>query len=193
VAALAGLVIPVAALRWVVAGVLLAMGLYRLFRHRHPRGGGMRVGARELVTWSFLMASAHGAGLMVLPVLLRENAVAASVHATAAGHGAHGAHGAHSAPGAPGAPGAHGTHGAHAPAAGEPIGGAVLHAGPAAAQIAALVPAVLHTLGYLLVAGIIALVVYQKLGLRLLRRMWINLDLIWAGALVVTAILTPLL
>jgi hypothetical protein len=174
VAALAGLVIPVAVLRWAVAGVLVAMGLYRLFRHRHPRGGGMRVGARELVTWSFLMASAHGAGLMVLPVLLRHDAVAAAAHGTAAGHGTHGMHGAPAA-------------------AAQPAGDAVLHAGPPAARIAALVPAVLHTLGYLVVAGILAVVVYQKLGLRLLRTMWINLDLIWAGALIVTGVLTPLL
>ena len=38
-------------------------------RHRHPRYGGMQVGFRELTIWSFLMASAHGAGLMVLPLL----------------------------------------------------------------------------------------------------------------------------
>jgi hypothetical protein len=40
--------------------------------------------------------------------------------------------------------------------------------------------------GYLLVTGLIAVVVYRKLGLRMLRTMWINLDLIWGGALVVT-------
>jgi hypothetical protein len=49
---------------------------------------------------------------------------------------------------------------------------------------------VLHTLGYLLVAGAVAFIVYRKLGLRLLRRAWINLDLIWAAALVLTAVLT---
>jgi hypothetical protein len=30
----------------------------------------MRVGGRELVAWSFLMSSAHGAGLMVMPLLI---------------------------------------------------------------------------------------------------------------------------
>jgi len=44
----------------------------------------------------------------------------------------------------------------------------------------------LHTAGYLLVTGLVALLVYRKLGLRMLRRMWINLDLIWGGTLVVT-------
>jgi hypothetical protein len=30
----------------------------------------MQLGFRDLTIWSFLMASAHGAGLMVLPVVL---------------------------------------------------------------------------------------------------------------------------
>jgi hypothetical protein len=50
-----------------------------------------------------------------------------------------------------------------------------------------------HTLGYLAVTGLVAVVVYEKLGLRLLRTAWVNLDLVWSGALVVSAILTPLL
>jgi hypothetical protein len=52
---------------------------------------------------------------------------------------------------------------------------------------------VLHTTAYLLVAGCVALLVYHKLGLRLLRSAWINLDLIWAAALIATAIATPLI
>jgi hypothetical protein len=58
------------ALKWVVAAIVAAMGIYRLLRASHPRGAGMRVSGRELVGWSFLMASAHGAGLMLIPVLL---------------------------------------------------------------------------------------------------------------------------
>jgi hypothetical protein len=57
-------------LQLVVAGTLFALGAYRMLRARHPRGGGMRVGGRDLFFWSFLMASAHGAGLMLLPILL---------------------------------------------------------------------------------------------------------------------------
>ena len=64
---LARIVVPVDALNVVVAALLIVMGLYRLWRHRHPRFGGMQVGFRDLTIWSFLMASAHGAGLMVLP------------------------------------------------------------------------------------------------------------------------------
>ena len=70
VAAAIGGIIPVAPLRWGVAAVLLGFGLLRLRFHRHPRYGGMRVGPRQLTIWSFLMATAHGAGLMILPVVL---------------------------------------------------------------------------------------------------------------------------
>ena len=62
--------VPLNLLKWAVAFVLFGLGLYRLFRSSHPRGAGMRVGARDLLVWSFLMASAHGAGLMLVPVLM---------------------------------------------------------------------------------------------------------------------------
>jgi hypothetical protein len=62
--------IPLHVLKWPVAAVIFALGVYRLFRASHPRGAGMRVSPRDLVVWSFLMASAHGAGLMLVPVLL---------------------------------------------------------------------------------------------------------------------------
>jgi hypothetical protein len=61
--------IPLYVLKWSVAAIIFALGMYRLFRASHPRGAGMRVGRRDLVIWSFLMASAHGAGLMLIPVL----------------------------------------------------------------------------------------------------------------------------
>ena len=83
VAAAAQLVVPLAALRIVVASILIAFGLYRLWRHRHPRYGGMQVGFRDLTIWSFLMASAHGAGFMVLPLVM---STSADLHAATAGH-----------------------------------------------------------------------------------------------------------
>ncbi len=59
-------------LRIVGAGFLLLFGTYRLYRQRaHPRGFGMRVGFRRLTLWSFLMSAAHGAGLMLVPILLQ--------------------------------------------------------------------------------------------------------------------------
>jgi hypothetical protein len=80
VAVAARLVVPLAALNVLVAGALMSMGLYRLWRHRHPRAGGMQVGFRDLAAWSFLMASAHGAGLMVLPFVLPTAATVAAFH-----------------------------------------------------------------------------------------------------------------
>ena len=63
-------VFPAHLLKWPVAGIIFALGLYRVLRASHPRGAGMRVGNRDLFLWSFLMASAHGAGLMLMPVLM---------------------------------------------------------------------------------------------------------------------------
>lgn len=58
--------------RWIALGAALLLagfGLFWLLRARHPRWVGMRVGFRDLVFWAFLMATAHGAGLMLAPVL----------------------------------------------------------------------------------------------------------------------------
>jgi hypothetical protein len=70
IAIAAGVALPAASLKLPVALILATLGVYRLIRHTHFRGGGMRVGSGGLTVWSFLMASCHGAGLMVLPVFL---------------------------------------------------------------------------------------------------------------------------
>jgi hypothetical protein len=70
-AALLELVIPLFVLKAAIASFLVAFGIYRLWRHRHPRFGGMQVGFRDLSIWSFLMASAHGAGFMLLPFVMK--------------------------------------------------------------------------------------------------------------------------
>ena len=89
-----GMIIPITALKWGVAVVLFSFGVYRLFRQNHPRYGGMQVGPRELTIWSFLMASAHGAGLMVLPFVFRADESMNHAHASmsAVSHGAHTGH-----------------------------------------------------------------------------------------------------
>ncbi len=69
-ASLAQVALPLTYIRMGVAAALVGQGVYKLFRSRHFRWGGMQVGFRDLTIWSFLMASAHGAGLMVLPVVL---------------------------------------------------------------------------------------------------------------------------
>jgi hypothetical protein len=110
----------------------------------------MRVDARDLTVWSFLMASSHGAGLMVLPLVTGDTPV--TVHAG---------------------------HLAQASVFGS------INFGWAGAT-AALV----HTAGYLLVTGAIAMIVYEKAGLRFLRSAWVNLDLVWAVALIATGVAT---
>jgi hypothetical protein len=146
-AGLAGLVVPLGALKIVVSSILMMLGLYRLWRHRHPRFGGMQVGFGDLTVWSFLMASAHGAGLMVLPFVLGAQADMAAAASEHAGHMA-------------------------GSSAGVPWTSAMAVG--------------THTVAYLVVMALAAWVVYRKLGLTLLRTAWINLDWLWAGALVVT-------
>lgn len=135
-------------LQWITATALLLFGAYKLRNYyRHPRWVGMKVGARDLFFWSFLMATAHGAGLMVVPAMLG-----------VAGHHA----------------GAHGEH--------------------MALQGWSLLAAVaLHTLAMLLVMGLVAWLVYRKLGLAVLRSNWINFDLIWAVSLLLVGAIALLM
>ena len=169
-AALLGRALPLAAVRYLVAAILIGLGVHRLMRHRHPRWVRMRVGFRDLVVWSFLMASAHGAGLMVLPVLLGSGAVEASPSYAVSGLSR-----THDAPPA-------------CPAPCRREGG---HDGRrSTSPIAGLVATGVHTLGYLAATGVIAWVVYSKFGLALLRRAWFNLDVAWAAALLVTGLVT---
>jgi hypothetical protein len=189
-AGLIGLVIPIQSLRWGVAGVLVALGLFHLLRHRHPRFGGMKIGARDLTIWSFLMASAHGAGLMVLPFLFGSTGMPAqAAHGVIPAAEMHHVH-------AP-APGVMPKQDAHAMTEVR-MNTQSDHAGHATALLAGLpskpafglLAALIHTIGYLLVVGLVAVIVYEKLGLRMLRKAWVNLDLIWAGTLIATAALT---
>jgi hypothetical protein len=86
IGAITQLFVPVPAMKATLAVLLMTLGGYRLWRHRHPRFGGMQVGFRDLTLWSFLMASAHGAGFMVLPFVIgMPSEVAAATH----GHAGH--------------------------------------------------------------------------------------------------------
>jgi len=77
-AGLLGMVVPLTTVRYCVAAFLIGLGIYSLVKHWHPRWVRMQVGFRDLTVWSFLMASAHGAGLMVVPVLLGSGTVKAA-------------------------------------------------------------------------------------------------------------------
>jgi uncharacterized MAPEG superfamily protein len=147
---LAGVVMPTNMLRWPIAGVLIALGLRRLLRHRHPRFGGMRIGMGGLTTWSFLVATAHGAGLMVLPVWLGLSSTASAASQNSAL-----------------------THAVHVHSA-------------AADLTSGLIATAVHSASYLFVTALIAWVVFTKFGVGLLRTTWINLDAVWAIALLVS-------
>lgn len=148
-AAILGLTLPLASIRYGVAAVLVGLGIFTLLGHYHPHWVRMQVGFRDLTLWSFLMASAHGAGLMVVPVLLGSSTVAAAGHMAGAHHGS-----------------------------------------AAASPLAGLLATGVHTAAYLAVTGLVAWIVYRKLGLGLLRQAWFNLNLLWAAALVVTGLVT---
>jgi hypothetical protein len=73
-----GLALPREAIRYLVAAILFGLGIFSLIRHYHPRWVRMQVTFRDLTVWSFLIASAHGAGLMVVPLLLGSSTVEAA-------------------------------------------------------------------------------------------------------------------
>jgi hypothetical protein len=96
-AAMAVVLLPLAMLNWYVdwnrpirlaAGILVVLfGLWRLAWRRHPRALA-RIPPGRLAWWSFLMATAHGAGLMLVPFMLK---LCASEPATGGIEGAHAA------------------------------------------------------------------------------------------------------
>jgi len=144
---LARVSLPHRALKIAAAVILFAFGFYRVLRSRHPNWVGMRVGFGDLTLWSFVMASAHGAGLMLVPLFL----------------------------GSPAAPEAH-HHGSQH--------GTAFVNFSAPSLLAASVA--VHTLGYLLMTALVAILVYEKLGVAILRRAWFNVDLVWMLALMIT-------
>src|SRR3954471_5284779 len=81
-AAFLGMPLPQEAIRYTLAALLFGLGIFSLVRHYHPRWVRMQVGFRDLTVWSLLMATAHGAGLMLLPVLLGSRTVEAADHMT---------------------------------------------------------------------------------------------------------------
>ena len=48
----------------------------------------------------------------------------------------------------------------------------------------------LHVGAMLAVMGVVALLVYDHVGVQVLRKSWINLDAVWAGAFVLAGVLT---
>jgi len=151
-----GVVVPSAGVRWGAAVLLIGLGAWQLRGHRHAGLGrwrvGLRASGRELTVWSFIVATAHGAGLMAAPFALR---------AVQSGVGNHLGHASHDSAN---------------------LATAVSVDWPT------LWATSVHTAGYLLVTAVLAVVVYERAALHLLRRAWINVDLVWAAALVLTGV-----
>src|SRR6266566_6057711 len=134
--------VPPFFMRLLAALVLVTFGLYKLLRPRsHPSGFGMRVGFTGLAGWSFLMSSAHGAGLMLAPVLL-----GLPVYAT--------------------------------------------YHSLSEISLQAVAAASLHVAAMLVVMGVVSVVIYEKVGLGILRRGWFNLDLGWSFVLIASGAVT---
>jgi hypothetical protein len=141
VVVLLGITIPLAWLQIGGAAILIGLGLWKLVRARHPRWVGMRVGFWDLTGWSWVMATAHGAGLMLVPVLL-------GARSTFCGQ--------------------------------SPVGGP----GGAFSPVPAMNGVIVHTLSHLAVAALTAWLVYDFIGLAILRRAWFNVDFVWSLSLV---------
>lgn len=134
-----GPVIDLPVIRLAGATTLIGWAIYHaLYGHRHRVRVGMRTGMAGLTLWSFLMATAHGAGLMLVPVLIPLCLAATPAREITA-------------------------------------------SGSLQVSLAAIG---VHTLAMVSVTGLVAVLVYEWLGLAFLRRSWINLDLVWTMALV---------
>ena len=142
-----GAVVPSRWLQLGGAATLFVIAIWKLWRARHPTWVGMRVSFWDLTTWSWLMASAHGAGLMVVPVLLGGKSVFCGAAPSSTN--------------------------------------ALLSLHPLIATAAVGV----HTISHLVIAGLVAWIVYDFIGLAVLRRSWINLDLIWCFSLLGAAVI----
>jgi hypothetical protein len=137
------------------AGVgLIAFGIFRFVRpHAHFRWGAkMQVNRRELGWWSFLMSTAHGAGLMVAPVIIGAGSTGTAAAATDED-----------------------VHHVNL-AIVNPLGGGLA--------------LLLHLASMLAVMAIVAVVVYEKLGVRILRQAWLNTEWLWSGTFVLAGMVT---
>jgi len=135
-----GIIVEPVPLQRLAAIVLIGWGAWHAFYGgRHTLRVGMQTGLAGLFLWSFLMANAHGAGLMLIPAVIPLCLAAAPAHTLSASGSA-------------------------------PV---------------ALLALALHTATMLAAIGTISIAVYKWIGVAFLRRGWINLDLLWAVALVV--------
>ena len=124
------------------SAIVITFGVFRLVNRRHPRAL-TRIRPTQLALWSFAIATAHGAGLMLLPIYL-------GLCSTEELDPAHQA-------------------------------SSILIAQN---SVTAVLVSLAHTLSMVTAGGVLALLVYDWLGLKFLSRSWFNLDFVWAISLV---------
>jgi len=146
---LVGQYVPLAWFGLVAAFSLAGLGSWRLIRGRHPRWVGMRVSFRDLTWWSCLMSSAHGAGLMLLPVFLMGRSAWCSA------------------------------------ASASTFKSAI----SLSSFYNSILGICLHSVSQFVVAGVVAWLIYDVVGLTILRKSWFNVDLIWSGSLILAGLM----
>ena len=167
-AAMAVVLVPFAWLSWYAqwsrpirlgaGAVVVAFGVYKLLQRRHPRALA-RIRPTQLAWWSFLMATAHGAGLMLVPFMLGLCATAPAAD------------------------------GAGAAASLAELGHDTVMNYLARSNVAtAVAVAAVHTLAMVLAGVAMAWAVYRYLGLAFLRRVWLDLDVVWGASLVIAGL-----
>jgi hypothetical protein len=133
-------------IRIAAGSVVMLFGAYRFIDRRHPRFLA-RVRPTQVAWWSLLIATAHGAGLMLVPVALGLCKA-------------------------------------------EPVDPSLPHAALMRSMNASLATAVVvslvHTAAMIGAGLAMAWSVYRYLGLRILRRSWLDLDKVWGASLVLT-------
>jgi hypothetical protein len=141
---MAGILVNQRAVQASAGLLLIGWAVYhQLYGHKHRVRVGMKAGQAGLVLWSFLMATAHGAGVMILPAMIPLCLATSPVGEMAA-------------------PGSWTT---------------------------ALAAVAVHMAAMLAITGAVALTVYEWVGLSILRTAWINLDVVWTGALAAAGLL----
>lgn len=164
---LAGLYVPRDALLILTGLALLGFAAAKVAtRFRHPRWVGMRVRPHELAFWSFIMATAHGAGLMLAPVIVSARSRDSGAKSKVFDHAAHVAATVHSTG----------------------------HVHTVTTSSSALTPALwavfVHSGAMLTVAALLAVIVYRFVGVERLAKVWINLDLLWVAVFTLVGALT---
>lgn len=136
---IAGTIVDPAPLQRVAGSALIVWAAnHAVYGHRRRVRVGMQTGLIGLAAWSFAMATAHGAGLMLIPALM-------------------------------------------------PICfGARTIATSSFPAVLALAGVLVHSAAMLTVTGLVAVIVYEWVGVTILRSAWINVDLIWTLALAAT-------